>query len=173
MDSAPYPPDIWFDIDTLIAVAQPQSMLVLGDADISFLDDYKEQQLVLGKQLNIVSIGAEQIDDIDQIDQQFDVAVVAQLLETLDKNSSTRILSRLRDVLSKQFCVCLNLTANETSSWSRTDFFALGLRRVNTYDTSHGEHALFSYRLKDYKNTPDWLNADNWANPEMWGKYWW
>jgi len=45
-------------------------------------------------------------------------------------------------------------------------FFAFGFRRLEKNTETEQQKALYSYRLSDYKQAPDWLNARFWANPE-------
>ena len=47
-----------------------------------------------------------------------------------------------------------------------TRFFAHGFRRLLVDDEGDVRHAVYEYRLADYKRAPDWLNARFWANPE-------
>jgi len=42
-----YPSDIFFDIETLVNVAQPERILLLGNCDADFLDNYLEQKRIL------------------------------------------------------------------------------------------------------------------------------
>jgi hypothetical protein len=85
-----------------------------------------------------------------------------------------RVLSRLRDVLAPQYCVCLSLASDHNhSDWHLTDLFSFALKKVGEYPNKEGSVTLFKYNIDDYKSTPDWLNPDNWANPNMWEKYRW
>jgi len=47
-----------------------------------------------------------------------------------------------------------------------TRFFAHGFRRLLCDEHQGVRHAVYEYRLADYKRAPDWLNARFWANPE-------
>lgn len=165
-----YPQELWFDIETLVSVAQPRSIALIGDIDARFLDNHMAQTKVLGQQCELHLL---QLDDLDHFNARVDVAVVANVFEHIDKPTGARLISRLRDVLSAQFCISLPLAKKQDLGWQRNELFALGMQRVSSYQVAGQEFALFKYQLKDYKKTPDWLNADNWANPHMWGKYWW
>lgn len=180
LDKMNYPPDLFFDIETLINVAQPKSILLLGECDPAFLDNYKEQKELLNQDCNITHISLQQLDLFWQLNERFDVGLVVNLFEHIDKLSGQRILSRLRDVMCQQYCLALPLidqtsAAREhpSNSWALTDLFSFALSKVASYQSDSIEHGLFKYNINDYKKTPDWLNADNWANPQMWGKYWW
>lgn len=169
MPTTPYPSDAWFDIATLVNVAQPQSILTVGDFETAFLADYCAQKKLIGQVVKHTHY-AENPEPLFELQARFDLAIVANLIEHQDKNFARRIVSRLRDVSSKQFCVCLPLLEE---GWQLHDMLALGLQRVAEYDADQQRFGLFKYNLSEYKKTPDWLNADNWANPEMWGKYSW
>lgn len=169
-----YPTDALFDIETLINVAQAEKILVLGDCDPSFLDTYIQQKEMLNHQCTLVHLPSAQIEQLWQQDQRFDVAIAIDLFEHLEKVKGMQVLSRLRDVLCSQYCVCLPVSKQMSSSnWHLTDLFSFALSKVSSYQTSGSEYGLFKYNISDYKRTPDWLNSDNWANPQMWGKYWW
>lgn len=170
-----YPQDLFFDIETLINVAQPTRILLLGDCDSDFLSGYLEQKKLLRQDCLVNHINCSDIDQLWQLDTSFDVAIGLNLFEHLNKNKGMQVLSRLRDVLSSQYCIALPVTKNiDSEQWHLTDLFSFALSKVASYDKSNQpEIGLFKYNLNDYKKTPDWLNANNWANPQMWGKYWW
>ncbi len=165
------PQDLWFDLETLINVAQPSSVALFGEFPEDFLADYEEQYAVLGKELLRHHIIDTQTAETFSIPA--DVAVVANLIEHMSKAKATRLISRLRDVLSDQFCLCLPICDHPQSGWTLTELLALGLLRVGYYQHNQQQIGLFKYRLQDYKKTPEWLNAENWANPHLWGKYFW
>lgn len=169
-----YPPDAFFDIETLINVAQPTSILLLGEEERDFIDTYLEQKALLNQVCSVTQIKLAELDSLMQLEQKFDVCIAINLFEHLDKKMGARILSRLRDVLTHQYCVCLPIdNADSDQSWQLTELFAYALKRVAQYHHNGLEYGLFRYNIDDYKSTPDWLNADNWANPHMWGKYRW
>ncbi len=173
-----YPNDVFFDIETLVNVSQAQRILLLGNCLPGFLDNYIQQKALLNQSCELVHITSLEIESLWELDQRFDVAIVVDLFEHIEKNKGMQVLSRLRDVLSPQYCICLPLSsAANSDSWHLTDLFSFALSRVSRYhiefDGKSKELGLFKYNLNDYKKTPDWLNADNWANPQMWGKYWW
>lgn len=169
-----YPADAFFDIETLVNVAKAEQILVLGDCDPSFLDNYKEQKSVLGHDCNIVHLPTIEVQALWNQEQRFDVAIVVDLFEHIDKAKGMQVISRLRDVLSAQYCICLPVSKHAAAQqWHLTDLFSFALSKVASYTQGDIEYGLFKYSISDYKKTPDWLNSNNWANPQMWGKYWW
>ena len=170
-----YPKELFFDIETLINVAQPSRILLIGDCDPEFLQNYQTQKSLIQQDCLVSTLSCDDIDELWQTQEAFDVAIVVNLFEHIDKNKGMQVLSRLRDVLSPQYCIALPLSPDtNTNDWHLTDLFSFALSKVASYKQENGrEIGLFKYNLNDYKKTPDWLNADNWANPQMWGKYWW
>jgi hypothetical protein len=169
-----YPADAFFDIETLVNVAQAERILVLGDCDASFLNDYVTQKAILNHRIAVVHLAAADIQQLWQQDQRYDVAIVVDLFEHIDKGLAMQVLSRLRDVSCPQYCICLPLSQQQSDSeWHLIDLFSFALSKVASYKQGGIEYGLFKYNIRDYKKTPDWLNSDNWANPQMWGKYWW
>ncbi|NNC99364.1 MAG: hypothetical protein HKN85_04200 [Gammaproteobacteria bacterium] len=169
-----YPADVFFDIEILLNTAQPSSILLLGDLPADFLNDYLEQKALLNQDCTVTRISSREFNAIDQINQRFDLGIAIDLFEHLDKSSGAQILGKLRDLLTKQFCICLPISSTDDQrDWQLTDLFGYALKRVAGYQHNGVEYGLFKYNINDYKKTPDWLNSDNWANPQMWGKYWW
>lgn len=169
-----YPADALFDIETLINVAQAEQILLLGNCGPDFLNSYAEQKSLLSHDCNIVQISSDDIQELWQQQQRYDVAIIVDLFEHIDKAKGMQVLSRLRDVLSPQYCICLPLSQHSSSTeWHLTDLFSFALSKVASYQQGDIEYGLFKYNISDYKKTPDWLNSDNWSNPQMWGKYRW
>jgi len=180
-----YPSNIFFDIETLINVAQPQRILLLGDCEPGFLNDYLQQKRLLNQTCDISHIKIDEINSLWDLNERFDVGLIVNLFEHIGKVKGQQILSRMRDVLCSQYCLCLPLRPSNTTSdggktdserrseWELADLFSFALSKVASYESDAVEYGLFKYNINDYKNTPDWLNADNWANPKMWEKYRW
>jgi len=168
------PTELLFDIETLINSAQPQRILLLGNVDPAFLDDYCAQKALLNQTCTVTHISAEQLEQIWQLDERFDVGLAINLFEHIEPTLGNQVLSRLRDVLTPQYLIALPLAhQSDASTWQLTDLFSFALSKVAAYDGDQPKLTLFKYNIEDYKKTPDWLNADNWANPQLWGKYWW
>jgi len=169
-----YPADVFFDIETLINVAQPESILLIGDVSFNFLDAYIEQKSLLNQGCVLRHISCSEISSVHDLEQRFDVVIAINLFEHLTKPQGEHILARMRDVLCPQYCICLPLNFGQPEAqWQLTDLFGFALNKVSSYQQNDIEYGLFKYNISDYKKTPDWLNSDNWANPQMWGKYWW
>ncbi len=175
-----YPQDVFFDIETLINVAQPSSILLISDQSSDFLTPYMEQKKLLKQTCALKHIRTDNIDKITKV-ARHDVAIVLDAFEHLTKQSGFQLLSRLRDLLAHQYCIALpidsQINPQNQSTWQLTDLFSFALERVAIYgacdEINQQQIGLFKYNINDYKKTPDWLNSDNWANPKMWEKYRW
>lgn len=168
------PAELLFDIETLVNSAQPRRILLLGDVEPVFLHDYCAQKALLNQHCEVKHLYVEQLEDIWQLKGRYDVGIVVNLLEHVEQSTANQVLSRLRDVLTPQYCVALPLSYQDTrSTWRLTDLFSFALSKVASYDNVEPRLTLFKYNIEDYKKTPDWLNANNWANPQLWGKYRW
>jgi len=85
----------------------------------------------------------------------------AQRLGTACRRFPGRVVAWQRDVLPAPPVHAPPLEA--------THFFAHGFRRLFAIEIDGMRHAVYEYRLADYKRPPDWLNARFWANPERFG----
>lgn len=110
--------------------------------------------------------------------QRYDLAIIADQLEHLDKRLGIELLAGLRNLSASRLAVLVDLA--QTREWQENDFFSLALQRHASFTQAEREEcdekrtlALYTYDLADYKQVPDWLNNKYWANPDMFDKYWW
>ncbi|HDZ56181.1 MAG TPA: hypothetical protein ENI17_03030 [Pseudomonas xinjiangensis] len=103
--------------------------------------------------------------------QRYDLAVVADELERLDKRQGVELIAGLRNLSVSRLAVLVDL--QQTPEWKDTDFFGLALQRHGKFERDDRSLSLFTYDLAEYKSVPDWLNSKYWANPQLFGKYWW
>lgn len=106
-------------------------------------------------------------------DSRYDLALVFDAPAILAPAPTRQLLARLRDYHAG--AVIAVFAATDTPShrvWTRSEFIALGFRRLARRDEVPGWR-LYGYDIHDYKHTPDWLNARHWANPEQWGRHRW
>lgn len=164
-----------FDIETLLNECQPGSVLVIGNGADEAVDRYREQKQLIGRDCRVerVAHGAS----IDSLDARYDMGVLTETIEYMDKGDAVRLLSRLRDLYTARFCAAVRIGEDWpdlTSTWSRNELLGIGMMLVSTY-TADGERPihLYKYDIATYKPTPGWLNPDDWANPELWNKYRW
>ncbi len=171
-----YPSDIFFDVDTLLNNVNATRILLLGDIDADFLNNYVAQKNLLNQECHVMHIKSKDLAMLEKLQPQFDVGIAVNLFENISKVQGKQVLSKLRDVLTKQYCVCLPITlSSDNESWQLNDLFSFALERVATYQSLDKkiEYGLFKYNINTYKKTPNWLNPNNWSNPTMWNKYRW
>ncbi|WP_235906675.1 DUF6231 family protein [Pseudomonas saliphila] len=103
--------------------------------------------------------------------QRYDLAVVADQLEHLDKRQGMELLAGIRNLLASRMAVLVDM--QRMPGWEQNDFFGLAFQRHGHFERDGHSLTLFTYDLAQYKTVPDWLNSRYWANPELFGKYWW
>lgn len=168
-----------FDIETLLNECQPASLLVAGPGADEAIDAYLEQKRLLGKDCRVDRLpempGPE--DLTGSVDRRYDMGIVTETIERLDKTEALRLLSRLRDLYTRRFCASVRIGPDwqgAKSTWTRNELLAVGMMLVNSYEDEAGRPLhLYKYDIATYKPTPRWLNPDHWANPELWDKYRW
>ncbi len=105
---------------------------------------------------------------------RFGCVLLIGLLEHLPKQDGLQILAALRDVHAREILVVLPIDTGDTlSQWQETDLLAMGMKQQGQFEEDGLCHAIYSFSLKTYKPTPDWLNSRFWANPELFGKFRW
>ena len=62
-----YPRDVYFDIETLINVAQPSSILLISDQTSDFVTPYLKQKELLNHECNIKHIRPNEINMLNQV----------------------------------------------------------------------------------------------------------
>ncbi|QIB51229.1 MULTISPECIES: DUF6231 family protein [Pseudomonas] len=107
----------------------------------------------------------------DLAGRRYDLAVVADQLERLDKRQGMELLAGMRNLLVSRMAVLVDM--QRTPAWEQNDFFGLAFQRQGYFERDGQTLTLFTYDLASYKSVPDWLNSKYWANPELFGKYWW
>lgn len=106
----------------------------------------------------------------------YDLAIVVNTLELMDKKTGGNVIARLRDVYARGLYVAVSASADQPgirSHWQHAELIAYGLRLVKRYTDDANPMDLYHYDIYDYKTTPDWLNPKHWANPDMWDKARW
>jgi len=168
--TAPY----CFDIETLLNECQPDSVLVVGGGADDAVDRYREQKHMLGRECGIERI--EHDTPIESLEARYDMGIVTETIEHMDKSEAILLLSRLRDLYTARFCAAVRVGEewpDVTSTWTRNELLGIGMMLVNSYTDDGRRIHLYKYDIATYKPTPGWLNPDDWANPELWDKYRW
>jgi len=105
--------------------------------------------------------------------KHYELAIVSQTLENVDRTLGAALIARLRDVLANRMFLLIETPANPACNWTAAELLALGLQSLGKYHDGSDTVALYAYDVTTYKDTPDWLNASGWANPERWEKKRW
>ncbi|MDX1656516.1 MAG: DUF6231 family protein [Candidatus Competibacteraceae bacterium] len=147
------------EIATLLEVVSPRSLLLIDPAA-------SRPQGFEGRVLQLNDPGQQ---DLAQ-QQPFDLGVVANTLERMEKSRATELLARLRDLYTRRFVALVPLgdRPGQRSHWQESDLLGLGLSRLARYRPQGRSVILYHYAIETYKTTPDWLNARHWAHPENW-----
>ena len=167
---------IAFDIETLINECQPRSLLVIGDQAELFIQDYVAQKRMLGQECSVTSLAIEDALDYLQKSLRFDVCIVTDALEFLDKERAGQLIAALRDLRTDRFLIVVRIGdqwEKLNSTWQTVDLLAYGLKLVNRYHSENKPIHVYKYDILTYKKTPQWLNASNWANPQLWERFRW
>lgn len=160
------------DIMALLRSLQPQHILMAGQ--IQTLADVLEETVPTNTRID-----QQGLDDLRQtVDQLpvYDVIVLLEVIENLDKAEADALLSRLRDLHARHLFVFVPMGEGWSglqSHWHQTDLLALGFSLWKTYTIEQSDLHLYRFELDTYKATPEWLNSKYWANPELFGKYRW
>lgn len=152
------------ELKQLLGQLQPQNVLCLGAPCDNAVRDY-----IAAAPGRLIEHYAEPPETLGR----FDLVIVAELLERLDKAHGTQLLARLRDLHGGRFLLIVppGSQPGQLSHWNSNELLALGLVLAGHY--SDDEHHLYRFDLDDYKTTPDWLNPRFWAHPERWDKDFW
>lgn len=159
------------DLQTLLESVQPASLLLAGGAR-----DYEAlvNEAAGDCQLQNVDLDSlcRQVDDL----AVFDVVLLAEVLENLDKYQAETLIGRLRDLHSRHLFMFVRMGqgwSDLKSYWRRNDLLAHGFSLYGRYKEDDREYHLYRFELETYKNTPEWLNSQYWANPELFDKFRW
>lgn len=154
------------DVEQVLGQTQPHSILCLGAPCATPVRDY-----VAAAPGRLAQHHPEPPTTLGR----YDLVIVADLLERLDKAAGTQLLARLRDLHGGRFLLTVPIgpQPGQTSQWDSNELLALGLVLVSRYAMADGERHLYRFDLGDYKTTPDWFNPRFWAHPERWDKAFW
>jgi hypothetical protein len=165
-------PDAAHAVDQLIESAAPASLLCLGQDAETLTSGYAGRHPALDRRVFDRGDFAQQLAHAGQ----YDLAVIAGVLEQLDKRQAAIVLSRVRDLHARAMLLLVQVgpSGRDTvSQWERNDFIALGMELLGQFQDDDRSLHLYRFDIHTYKTTPDWLNAKYWAHPELWGKKWW
>lgn len=156
------------DIETLLQRLRPHSLLCLGRECDNLLQAYLQSE----PDCTVVTLTPGEWSRIDALGQ-FDLALLCEEFEDLDKVEAAHLLARLRDLHGGRFVLVHKQSQTSESDWHDDELLALGLRLLKQHTVGTVHYVLYYFDLYDYKTTPDWLSPRFWANPERWDKDYW
>lgn len=152
------------DLATLLEVARPRSLLLIDPEH----DPLPPTTLPADCQRTHLTDNI--LATLDE-HARFDLAVVANTLEYLDRRTAGILLARLRDVQAHRLIVLVPLGHRWEalrSYWRTADLLSYGMTILSCYQVEGKPLQLFHYTIESYKTTPEWFNSRHWANPEHW-----
>ncbi|MEE4378729.1 MAG: DUF6231 family protein [Candidatus Competibacteraceae bacterium] len=152
------------DLATLLEVARPRSVLLLDPT----LESLPQSNVPASCQITRLS------DDIFATLPElglFDLGIIANTLEHLERKEAGVLLARLRDVHTRRFVALVPLGKawdNHRSHWHTADLLGYGMTVMARYREADKPLHLYHYAIESYKTTPNWFNNQHWAHPERW-----
>jgi hypothetical protein len=152
------------DLTTLLEVTRPHSVLLL-DPDPEMLP---LNSVPAG--CRVTRLSADKFAELPDLGR-FDLGIVANTLEYLERKAAGMLLARLRDLHTRRFVVLVPLGThweNLRSHWQTADLLGYGMTVMARYREADRPLHLYHYAIESYKTTPDWFNSQHWAHPERW-----
>jgi len=162
--SATLPSVVNDTVARLVAEAATGRVLVIGTLPVPAVDARTGVSIIrFDKPSGIAALGKD----------TFDIAIVADALSGMQRDSAIALLARLRDVQARQVLVISRDGGTTGEVFSDTDFRAYGFRLLQTQTSAGQCWRVHEFSIDSYKVTPDWLNAKYWAHPERFDKFRW
>ncbi|MDQ2695598.1 MAG: DUF6231 family protein [Pseudomonadota bacterium] len=155
------------DLRTLLDACRPASVLLLDAGPGGLPGDWSAAH----PDCRVTHLDAGNLPARLESLERFDLGVVANTLEHLDRRAAGRVLARLRDLQTRRFVALLPIGPawqGQRSHWEIADLLAYGMTLLRRYRTDAGPLILFHYAIETYKSTPEWFNARHWAHPQNW-----
>ncbi len=160
------------DLTKLLEQHRPRSILLLDPGGIDLCTPY----LKAHPDCRLEHVATYPVMRELPAGERFDICIVANTLERMDKTRAGQLIARLRDLLTQRLFIVVR--AGEgwpdlESNWEMADFIGFGMHLVADYEHEGRLLQMYKFDIGDYKLTPDWLNARYWAHPERWDKERW
>ncbi len=100
-----------FNIQTLLAASQPQSILVLGHDGEALVSDYVQQKAFLQQPCRVqVLVDNDLLAFLEKV-EGFDTGVIINVIQFMDKKIAGQLIAKLRNVHTLQFCLLVLIGA--------------------------------------------------------------
>lgn len=152
------------DLKTLMEVARPASVLLLDPNPEGLPAE------ALPPACQVIRLEGNSPAQLLELGR-FDLGVVANTLEYLDRKTAGILVARLRDIHTRRFVVLAPIGQGwegQASYWETTDFLGYGMTLLARYQVDGKPLHLYHYAIESYKTTPEWFNSKYWAHPERW-----
>lgn len=160
------------ELRDLLDAHLPQSLLVVSPEVSAALSDYQSAH----PDCRIIRLdGQDVLSRLDGLGR-FELGIIVNTLEHMDKASGARLIARLRDLHTARFYAMVPIGKQWrglADAWEPADFIAYGMALAGSREQEGKPLHVYKFDISDYKKTPDWLNPSHWANPELWDKYRW
>ena len=152
------------DLKILLKTTQPASLL------LSDPNPLPGDVLAACPNCQVTRVEGDILAQLDTLGR-FDLGIIANSLEHVDRKTAGRILARLRDVHTRRLVVLVpigNTWENQCNHWEAIELLGYGMSLMARYQVDDKALHLYHYAIETYKLTPDWLNSKHWAHPEHW-----
>lgn len=160
------------DLEAVIALTQPDSMLVLTPSPLAAAEHYSASHPDC-RIHHITHLPPEPGDPSAATLPLHDLAIIVDILETLEPAQGLEMLGTIRNRYASRIYLRLTEARDTASRWKDTDFFSLGMQRAGHTVEGKLSTRVFTYDLETYNRRRAWNSPKHWANPENFGKYWW
>ena len=150
------------DLQTLLVATRPVSLLLL--------DPHPDAATVIPTGVELTRLDGDPLSQLPALGR-YDLAVVANTLERLDRKTAGILLAQLRDLYARRLVVLVPIGdawEPQASHWEMSDLLGYGLSLMARYAVDGKALHLYHYAIESYKTTPDWFNSQFWAHPERW-----
>lgn len=144
--------------------AKPKRILQITHSIIPAVEQYKQDN----PEVELVTIKGMVDSNSYQINERFDITVIADQLEHQTRQQGQHLIGNIRNRISNQILMVISQTSL-AAKWQDADFYSLALIKPKSFE----DLSVYSYQLSGYNHQRTWNNSDKWANPQNWGKYWW
>lgn len=148
----------------LVAEIQPSNLLVISEKLHPLLEASSPECT-----LTTLDLRAKPLESLSEqlnpLVHSIDMVIVAQDIETLDRDQATQVIGQLRNVLNAQIIALLSNKA----PLGFQDMIGLGFKR----ESIESGLAIYTYDIANYNKKREWNNARFWANPQNFDKFRW
>jgi hypothetical protein len=144
----------------------PRSILAVGTRAGELAHGYQQAH----ENIRVSGASTEAILTQSEAVERYDLALVADGLESLPGRAAGVLIARLRDLLAPATLLILRM---DESSLGHRDMLGYGFDLMGRFTEDDVRVHVYRFAIDSYKLTPDWLNPRYWANPDRWNKERW